>query len=114
MTVKKQSGGQKAKPAVKNKRRRSWRSWGLHEPFAADEILEEHDTPTPFKYNCEIPPRNKFSPPFIIDSPGLEDGLDDRRRFLLTVRPPQLLLDRRRLTVRIQFHRYRAGFVYGS
>src|SRR5207247_7980151 len=78
--------------AVKNKRRRSWRSWCLHEPFAGNKIFEKHNTCTSFEYHSEVATRNKLPPPFIINSPHLEDSLDDRRRCLLTA---AVVFDRR-------------------
>jgi len=51
----------------------------------SDEVFEENNASPSFKHDCKIQSRNRLSPPFIIDPPGLEDSLDDdRRRCFLT------------------------------
>src|SRR5437773_219517 len=51
---KRKGGGQETKSAVKKQRRRSWRSWCLHEPFAGNKIFEKHNTCTSLEYHREV------------------------------------------------------------
>src|SRR5216684_3205584 len=56
----------------------------LNEPTTGNKILEKHNVPAAIKHDLVVATNNRLSPPFVIDTPILEDGFDgavtDRRR----------------------------------
>jgi hypothetical protein len=70
----------------------------LNEPTTGDKILEKHNVPAAIEHDFVVATSNRLPPPFVIDTPILEDGFDGTVADCLTARPP----DRRRPSVGAQ------------
>src|SRR2546426_6952775 len=82
----------------------------LNEPTTGDKILEKHNVPAAIEHDLVVATSNRLRPPFVIDTPILEDGLDGA----VTARPPARPPDRRRPSIGVQLDRDGLWNVQGS
>jgi hypothetical protein len=48
----------------------------LEKPITGYEVLKHDDMAAPFEYDVEVSPTDGVSPPFVVDSPGINDHID--------------------------------------